>query len=58
MKLKYRFDLKNQAMYGLIGFVLAALITYVFGGLNWLVAVVAGIGNFISFGLYTDEKCK
>jgi len=58
MKLKYGINLKNQAFYGLLGFALAALITYLFGEVNWLVAAVVGIGNFISFGLYTDEKCK
>ena len=58
MKLRYKFDLKIQAVYGLIGFVLAAAITYLFGGVDLLVAAVVGIGNFISFGLYTDEKCK
>ena len=58
MKLKYKFNFKIQAFFGVLGFVLAALVTYFFGGINWVVAVIVGIGNFFSFGIYTDQKCK
>jgi hypothetical protein len=58
MKLKYRFNFKYQLFFGVLGFVLTLIITYLFGSVNFPLALGLGIGNFFSFGIYTDEKCK
>jgi hypothetical protein len=58
MKLKYKFNLKAQILSGIISFFLVAIITYLSGDVNWPVAIVLGIVQFIMAGFYDYNKCK
>ena len=58
MNYKYTFDIKKQLTYGIIGFVLPALIVYLFEGhWNWGIAIGVGLGNFIITG-FIPKECK
>ncbi len=55
MEMHYKFDLKTQSAYGLRGVLLSLAILYVIlGKMDWIAALVAGIGNFLVSGFYTD----
>lgn len=51
----YKSDLKLQAVYGIFGFLLSLAILYVIlGKMDWIPSLVAGAGNFLVSGFYTD----
>jgi hypothetical protein len=53
MALRYRFDLKIQAAYGIFGFLISLAVLYlVLGQLSVLTALV--IANFLIAGFYTE----
>ena len=55
----YKFNPKLQAVYGVAGFLSALLVLYlILHSLEWLTALVVGIGNFLVAGFYTDYYCK
>jgi hypothetical protein len=55
--MKYCFDFKMQLVYGIITFLSALAILYMFTGeINWIAYTVVGIITFIVSGFYT--KCK
>ncbi len=55
MKLQYKFDLKIQLAYGVLGFVLSLAILFLFlNKVMWIPALIGGIGNFLVAGYYTD----
>jgi hypothetical protein len=57
--MKYKFNLKIQSIYGLIGFVSSLIILYLFTKqIDWITSLIIGIANFITAGFYTTSKCK
>ena len=62
MKFRYKFDLKFQALYGLITAAASfALLFLILNRQEWLTAGIIGIGSFVVSGFYTDyyrkQKC-
>lgn len=57
--MKYCFDLKIQAMYGIVTFLVVLAFLYLFTReLNWIASVITGLVNFAISGYYTNSKCK
>ena len=59
--MKYRFDLKIQLIYGIIGFFMAFIILFLgTGEFNWIASFAIGIGNFAVAGFYTNfnKTCR
>lgn len=57
--MKYKFDLKIQSVYGLVGFISSGVILYLFTKqVDWVTPLLVGIANFIIAGFYTSIKCK
>ncbi len=57
--MKYKFNLKVQALYGLVGFATALVILLLASGeLNLVAAATVGACNFIVSGFYTQHAKK
>lgn len=55
VKLGYKFNLKIQLVYGVIGFLTSlAVLFLVLNEVRRIPAIVVGIGNFLVSGFYTD----
>ena len=54
--MQYKFDPKIQTVYAITGFVLCLIVLYmILGEINWVAAVIVGIGNFLVSGYYTES---
>jgi len=59
LKIKYTFNFRMQLIYGMIGILSTLIIIFIFTqDFNWLLAMVVGVGNFITSGLYDLEKTR
>ena len=59
--MKYKFDLKIQAMYGIFGFLTVLIVLYLFTKqLDFFSSIIIGIANFAISGFYTQnyKRCK
>ncbi len=57
--MKYKFNLKIQIVFGIISFLSALGILYLFTGkLDFLTSTIIGIMNFVVAGFYNFVKCK
>lgn len=57
--MRYKFNLKIQLIYGLISFIAALLIVYLFiKSFDWLTAGIVGMFEFIVSGFYTRMNKK
>ena len=57
--MKYCFNLKLQVMYGIVTFLVALSILYIFTKkLDFLTSVTIGLVEFIASGYFTINKCK
>ncbi len=56
MKFPYKFNLKFQLVYGLIGLLTSALVLFlILGKIEWITALFIGIASFLVSGFYTDQ---
>ena len=57
--MKYCFNLKIQAKYGIVTFLLALAIIYLFTKkIDWISPIIIGVFEFAIAGYYTNSKCK
>jgi hypothetical protein len=57
--MKYNFNLKLQAVYGITGFIMTLGLLYLFTHkLDWFTSSIIGVTNFAISGFYSAGKCK
>lgn len=55
--MKYKFNLKIQSMYGLLGFFSALFVIYIVTKkLDWITPISIFIINFVIGGFYTSKR--
>lgn len=59
MEMKYCFNLKFQLKYGILTFLLALAIIYIFTKkIDWITPLIVGVFEFAISGYFTKLKCK
>jgi hypothetical protein len=57
--MKYHFNLKMQAISGILAFGVTLLVLYlILNRVDWITASITGAVNFIISGYYANKKCK
>jgi hypothetical protein len=57
--MKYNFDFKMQAIYGIVTFLTSFAVVYMITKkIDWISPTIIGLINFIVSGYYKYEKCK
>ncbi len=55
--MRYKFDLIQQTISGLIAFLVAVLVTFLFGKqVNWALALAVGVGAFFTTDFYNKTE--
>jgi hypothetical protein len=57
--MKYNFNFKLQATYGIVTFLVCLAVLYMITKkIDWITPTIVGITNFAVAGYYSYKKCK
>lgn len=56
MEFPYKFNLKLQLVYGIVGLLTSLLVLFlILGKIEWITALFIGLTSFLVSGFYTDQ---
>jgi|GEM_PF-3635251 len=56
MEFPYKFNLKLQLVYGIVGLLTSLLVLFlILGKIEWITALFIGLASFLVSGFYTDQ---